>query len=143
MKCCNVKILVVDDAPGNIKKLLSILEQDGVFLSVSLSGEEAVKVSNNETFDLILLDIMMPNMNGFDTCRLIKESSNNSDTPIIFISARTDVESISKGFELGGVDYIVKPFHADEIIARVNTHLKLSEATKQLAVKMNDALLDG
>ncbi len=129
----NIKILVVDDVPDNVKILLSILKEEGVSLSFSFSGEEAVAMCERERFDLILLDIMMPVMSGFETCKQIKKSIINEKSPIIFISARTDVESISKGFSLGAVDYIVKPFHPDEILARVNTHLSLSIAQRQLA----------
>ncbi len=132
----DIKVLVVDDVPNNVKVLLNILKEEGVSLSFSFSGIDAVKVTEHEAFDLILLDIMMPNMSGFEACKAIKCNAKNKDTPIIFISARTDVESISKGFELGGVDYIVKPFHPDEIIARVNTHLDLSHAKKQLAATL-------
>lgn len=132
----NIKILVVDDVPDNVKVLLSILKEEGVSLSFAFSGREAVQLAEKEHYDLILLDIMMPKMSGFEACKAIKRTTFNGETPIIFISARTDVESISRGFELGGVDYIVKPFHPDEILARVNTHLELSQAKKQLAANV-------
>ncbi|MGB1297310.1 MAG: HD domain-containing phosphohydrolase [Psychrobium sp.] len=134
----DLKILVVDDVPNNVKVLLNILKEEGLSLSFSLSGHDAINLAQQERFDLILLDVMMPGINGFDACKAIHHTSLNSDTPIIFISARTDVESISRGFAIGGVDYIVKPFHPDEIIARVNTHLELSLNRRQLKSQLNE-----
>lgn len=138
MKRSNLKVLVVDDVPDNVRILLSILKEEGVSLSFAFSGEEAISICHNEHFDLILLDIMMPLMNGFETCKELKAGGLNQDTSIIFISAKTDVESISKGFSLGAVDYIVKPFHSDEVLARVNTHLSLSMSQKQLTENINN-----
>jgi len=132
MNNSDIKILVVDDVADNVKIVLSILKEESYSLSFAFSGQSALEQAQLEAFDLILLDIMMPNMDGFEVCKQLKQSSLNHLTPVIFLSARADVESIAKGFELGGVDYVVKPFHPDEILARVNTHVSLALANRRL-----------
>lgn len=132
MNNSDIKILVVDDVADNVKIVLSILKEESYSLSFAFSGQSALEQAQLEAFDLILLDIMMPNMDGFEVCKQLKHSSLNQQTPVIFLSARADVESIAKGFELGGVDYVVKPFHPDEILARVNTHVSLALANRRL-----------
>ena len=132
MSKSNVRILVVDDVPDNVKVVLSILKEESYSLSFAFSGEEALEVAASQVFDLILLDIMMPGKNGFEVCRELKNGGDNQDTPVIFLSARSDIESIAEGFQVGGVDYIVKPFHPDEVVARVNTHVSLAIANRKL-----------
>lgn len=126
------KILVVDDEPKNIRLLASFLVEEGYHIEYALNGKEAIKWANNQTFDLILLDIMMPEIDGYETCSRIKEIHLQNNTPIIFVTAKTDIDSTVKGFQVGGVDYIVKPFQRDELIARVKTHISLKLAKENI-----------
>ncbi|ETR74006.1 MAG: Response regulator receiver sensor signal transduction histidine kinase [Candidatus Magnetoglobus multicellularis str. Araruama] len=128
----NCKILMVDDAYQNIQILGRLLRSEGYLLSFSLSGEKALEMVESEPFDLILLDIMMPGISGYDVCEEIKKKPAFKDTPVIFISASTELKSIVKGFKLGAVDYITKPFQPDELLARVQTHLELKFMREQL-----------
>lgn len=121
----NFRILVVDDIADNIQVAMNILREDNYDLSYAMTGQGALNLLKSTYFDLILLDIMMPDMNGFSVCEQIRKYTINRDTPIIFLTARADIDSISRGFELGAVDYIVKPFHAAELLARTRTHLEL------------------
>jgi putative two-component system response regulator len=119
----NKNILIIDDVLDNIQVAMNILKEDGYDFSYATSGVEGLDLINQKSeetnFDLILLDIMMPEVDGFEICRQIKENPQTSFIPIIFLTARADVESISRGLSLGAVDYISKPFHADELLARV------------------------
>jgi putative two-component system response regulator len=128
------RILIVDDVVDNIRVAMSILQEDGYELSVAHSGTEALRliIDGGETFDLILMDIMMPGINGFEACQRLKENPSTYDVPIIFLTAKVDVDSITHGFDLGGVDYITKPFHPDELLSRVKTHLELYHARELL-----------
>jgi len=132
MNLQNMKILIVDDVSENIQVAMNILKEEHYSLSFASDGFEALELINSEEFDLILLDIMMPKLDGFEVCRRLKLTEAHKDIPIIFLTAKSDIDSISKGFKLGGVDYIVKPFHADEILCRVKTHLELYSAKKLL-----------
>ncbi|NOX15110.1 MAG: response regulator [Epsilonproteobacteria bacterium] len=125
-------ILVVDDIGDNIKVAMNILHRANYNFSFALNGQEALKIAKIKNFDLILLDVMMPKMNGFDVCKNLKKSEKTKDIPIIFITAKNDIDSIARGFELGGVDYITKPFQAEELSARVANHLELWRAKKVL-----------
>ncbi|RHW75666.1 response regulator [Colwellia sp. RSH04] len=125
-------ILIVDDVSENIQVALNILKEDSYTFSFASDGEEALDLISSQSFDLVLLDIMMPKINGFDVCKQIKKIEQAQEIPIIFLTAKTDTDSIAKGFEVGGVDYITKPFHANELLARVNTHIELSESKKEL-----------
>jgi len=124
------KILIVDDNPANIDILLELLNTFDV--RAALDGITALEAVQEELPDLILLDITMPGMDGFEVCRRLKEDPKSKDVPIIFLSASSDPESIIKGFDLGGVDYITKPYLAKEIIARIQTHLKLRMTVRVL-----------
>lgn len=128
------RILIVDDVLENIQVAMNFLHEENYDLSFATLGEEAITLVNQEVglFDLILLDVAMPGLNGFDTCTGIKENPINRDIPIIFLTAKVDIDSISKGFALGAVDYITKPFHAEELLARVRTHVDLFRARKLL-----------
>jgi len=128
----DIHILIVDDVSENIQVAMNILREESYTFSFASDGEEALNLISSETFDLILLDIMMPKINGYGVCTAIKEIEHAKETPVIFLTAKTDTDSIAKGFEVGGVDYIIKPFHANELLARVKTHLELSESKKQL-----------
>ncbi len=131
----DIKILIVDDVSENIQVAMNILKEENYTFSFASDGEEALALVNNESFDLILLDIMMPKLNGYDVCKQLKSNSKFCDTPVIFLTAKNDVDAISKGFEGGGIDYIIKPFHACELLARTKTHLELSESKRLLTQK--------
>jgi class 3 adenylate cyclase len=129
------RILVVDDAPANIQVLSATLKTKGYQVSVATNGKQALEVLARVRPDLILLDVMMPEMDGFETCRRIKASEQWREIPVIFLTARTEVTDIVQGFELGAVDYVAKPFNAHELLARVNTHLTIDELRSSLAQK--------
>ena len=131
MKMTN-QILIVDDVMDNIQVAMNILKEDNYDFAFARDGEEALRLVETDDFDLILLDIMMPGMDGFDVCKRLKQSSHTQSIPVIFLTAKTDVDSIAEAFELGAVDYVTKPFHPNELLARVKTHLTLSNATQLL-----------
>ena len=116
-------ILAVDDTEMNLDILEGILKKYDVI--PALSGEDALEILQEEQVDLILLDIVMPGMDGFEVCRRIKADKRTHDIPVMFITVKSSEEDIKKCFELGIVDYIPKPFNAVELLARVETHLKL------------------
>lgn len=126
------KILVVDDNPVNIQVLASLLTDRKYDVEYALNGPDALLLIASENFDLILLDIMMPEMDGFEVCKIIKKDVKNNEIPIIFLTAKTDIESIQKAFKEGGVDYVSKPFNIDELIARVETHVELKVSKDKL-----------
>jgi class 3 adenylate cyclase len=119
------RILVVDDTPANIQTLAATLKEKGYQISVATNGRQALEVVGRVRPDLILLDVMMPEMDGFETCRRLKASDATSAIPVIFLTARSETADIVKGFELGAVDYVPKPFNAPELLARVHTHLTI------------------
>ena len=125
------RILIIEDAPANIQTLSAILKEIGYQLSIATNGRQALEVLNRVRPDLILLDIMMPEMDGFETCRQIKASAAWREIPIIFLTAKTETADIVRGFELGAVDYVAKPFNAPELLARVNTHLTLDHLHRE------------
>jgi len=126
------KILIVDDVLENIQVAMNILREDGYDFSFAQNGQEALSLMQQSEFDLILLDIMMPKMDGYAVCRAMKEDPHLQDIPVIFLTAKADMDSLTKGFEVGGVDYITKPFHANELLSRVKTHIQLYSAKKIL-----------
>jgi len=117
-------ILIVDDTETNIDILLEILDDEYDIL-VSLDGESALEIVQEEKIDLILLDIMMPEMDGYEVCSVLKSLESTVDIPVVFITAKTDEDSIEKAYECGGIDYITKPFKPRELTARVRTQIKL------------------
>jgi class 3 adenylate cyclase len=125
------RILVVDDAPMNIQALTGTLKAQGYQVSVATSGRQALEAVKSVRPDLILLDVVMPEMDGFETCRRLKASEATSDIPVIFLTARTESADIIKGFEFGAVDYVSKPFNAHELLARVNTHLTMARLHRE------------
>jgi len=131
-------VLLVDDHPVNLDLLTQVLEPQGYRILVSQSGEEAVELAGRARPDLILLDVMLPGADGFETCRQLKSDPRTASVPILFISARTDSSSIVEGFAAGGVDYLAKPFQADEVLSRVGAHLQLSRLNRELAAKNTD-----
>ena len=125
-------ILIVDDVPDNIQVAMSILKEENYEFSFAMSGKSALELIEDHDFDLILLDVMMPGIDGYEVCMRIRSNPKIEDIPVIFVTAKSDVDSIRRGFETGGQDYIVKPFHADELLARVQTHIELYRAKKIL-----------
>ncbi len=133
MKDKKPTILVVDDTETNIDILLELLSDD-YDVTVALNGESALEIANEEILDLILLDIMMPDMDGYKVCEILKESEKTKDIPIIFITAKTDEDSIERAYEVGGIDYVTKPFKPRELSARVKTQLNLKFLIEHLEI---------
>ena len=127
----SARILIVEDTPANIQTLTAILKEQGYRISVATNGRQALQVIETIRPDLVLMDVMMPEMDGYETCRQIKASARWQDLPIIFLTARTDTADIVRGFELGAVDYVGKPFNAHELLARVRTHLTIDRLNKE------------
>ncbi len=125
-------VLIVDDTPQNIQVLGSVLFSKGYNVSVASSGNEALKSLKSLIPDLILLDIQMPVMNGFEVCTIIKNQSETKEIPVIFLTASTETENILKGFEAGAVDFITKPFNSAELLARISTHIDLKRSKEKI-----------
>jgi diguanylate cyclase (GGDEF)-like protein len=133
------RILIIDDVPKNIQVAASILQENGYRMAFAQDGRTALAQIESKRFDLILLDIMMPQMDGFEVCRRIRANPGNRDIPIIFLTAKDDTDSIVKGFELGAMDYLTKPFNGAELQARVKTQLELYHSKKEL-IETNERL---
>jgi DNA-binding response OmpR family regulator len=132
-------ILIVDDTPENLHVLGDLLEQHGYEVRVASNGLEALENAfTNPPPDLILLDIMMPDIDGYEVCRRLKAEERSRDIPVIFITALTDTVEKVKGLKVGGLDYITKPFAAEEVLARVGVHLRLRELTEHLEEKVRE-----
>ncbi|MGD8779253.1 MAG: hybrid sensor histidine kinase/response regulator [Ignavibacteria bacterium] len=127
-----VKILIVDDIPENIHVAKEILEGENYKVIVATSGEKAIARTEKTNPDLILLDINMPGMDGFEVCQILKAQEHTKNIPIIFLSALADTQNIVKGFELGAVDYITKPFKAEEVLVRVKTQVEMMRLNYRL-----------
>jgi two-component system, sensor histidine kinase and response regulator len=128
-----LQVLLVDDTPANIDVLTQTLEPEGYRLLVANNGEKALKIAARVNPDLVLLDVMMPGIDGFETCRQLKADANTRDIPVIFCTAKTEVSDLITGFESGGVDYITKPYRHAEVLARVRTHLQLRRSLTLLS----------
>jgi CheY-like chemotaxis protein len=122
-----MQTLLVDDNPTNLDVLRKTLEGENYEVMVANNGEDAVEIATAFIPDLILLDVMMPGIDGLETCQRLKDTNGTQEIPIIFLTAKTEPEDIIKGFNSGGVDYISKPFHQEEVLARSKTHLKLKK----------------
>ena len=131
------RILLVDDQPANLEVLRELLEAEGYNISLAPRGEIALKIAGEPEGrpDLILLDVMMPEMDGYEVCQRLKGNPDTCDIPVIFVTARDLSEAVLEGFEAGGVDYITKPFRDREVLMRVQTHLRLSLTTRELAAR--------
>lgn len=121
------KILVVDDTPKNIQLLMQSLKEEGYTLGYETNGLSAIESLKNTMYDLILLDVMMPGIDGFETARRIKSNTKNKDIPIIFLTAKIEQSDMIEGFKSGGVDYVTKPFDKDVLLMRVKTHIELKK----------------
>ncbi|WP_047810045.1 response regulator [Desulfosporosinus acididurans] len=133
------EILLVDDTPEHIETAVMMLRESNFKVRIATKGSTAFKLIEQHPPDLILLDVYMPEMDGFDICRILKTESDFNYIPIIFLTSSNDAESIKKGFELGAQDYVVKPFNTSELLARVHTHIKLKKQTESL-LKSNQEL---
>ena len=129
------RILVVDDMPANIDVLCQSLEAAGYRVIVASAGEVALKLAERSIPDLILLDVVMPGIDGFETCRRLKLAESTRHIPVIFLTARDDTPSLAEGFRAGGVDYVVKPFQKEEVLIRLQTHLERGRLARALAEK--------
>jgi len=126
-----IKILIVDDNQLNIEKLKILLHEQNYRFTSENDGRTALKTAAKEPFDLMLLDVIMPGMDGFEVCYRMKKNKNTAQIPVIFLTGQTDPESIRKGFEAGAVDYVAKPFNKIELLARVRSHIELKKSREE------------
>jgi signal transduction histidine kinase len=131
-------ILVVDDTTTNLEIVFNILTNVGFNVITENNGQKAIKQVEDRLPDLILLDVMMPKIDGFETCKRLKGNSATCDIPVIFMTANSDTDSKVKGLSMGAVDYITKPFHEEELLARIKTHLQLRNFTKTLEKRVTE-----
>ena len=131
-------ILIVDDNPRNLQVLGKYLKNEGFRVEFALDGMSALHWTDRVNFDLILLDIMMPGMDGFELCSILKKDPEKMKIPVIFLTAKIDTESIIKGFDLGAVDYVLKPFNQKELIARVKTQIEIKKSRDEIANNLNE-----
>ena len=131
----NAKIMIVDDSPANLKLLRQGLETVGCRVLIATSGERTLEIVGEGQPELILLDVLMGGIDGYETCRQLKMRDDVKDIPVIFLTAQNDPASVVTGFEVGGVDYVIKPFQTEEVLARVQTHLENTRLTRALAEK--------
>jgi len=124
-------ILAVDDNETNIDILLELLGEK-YDVMVAIDGVSALEIAQEEEIDLILLDIMMPEMDGYEVCKRLKQNPKTKEIPVIFLTAKSDEDSIEKAYDVGGIDYITKPFRPKELLARVNRELKIQSLIKEL-----------
>jgi response regulator RpfG family c-di-GMP phosphodiesterase len=127
------KILVVDDTPASLKLLTDIMKGEGYDVRSAISGELALNAAAGNPPDLILLDIRMPEMDGFEVCRRLKLTAATQDVPVIFVTAASETDEKVRGFELGAVDYVTKPYQRDELLSRVRAHLELHQLRHHLS----------
>ena len=132
------EVLIIDDIPDNLKILWDALEPEGYKILAASDGKEALRIAEGTLPDIILLDIMMPEMDGYEVCRQLKQNETTQRIPVIFITVREEKESVIKGFRVGGVDYITKPVYKEEVLLRVKTHLEINRLTQAFAEKNRD-----
>mgnify|MGYP001201082939 CR=1 FL=1 len=126
------KVLIVDDIPENLQVLGQILDSAGFEVIYAMEGQQAVESAKFELPDLILMDVNMPVMDGYTATRILKEEEETRHIPVIFLTAKTETDDIIKGFDIGAVDYVTKPFQAKELLSRVSTHLELKKSREEL-----------
>lgn len=132
-------ILIIDDVPNNVKLLLTFLTEAGFEVLIAQDGQDGIETAEYAHPDLILLDIMMPGIDGFEVCRQLKSQPQTQSIPIIFMTALTQTTDKMKGFQMGAEDYVTKPFQHEEVLARIHTHLKLRKQAIELQAR-NQAL---
>lgn len=135
-----INILIVDDSIDNLKVAGNLLLEKEYSIHVASDGESCLKTLESGNIDLVLLDIMMPGIDGFEVCSRMKANPATELIPVIFLSAKIEPEDIVKGFHVGGVDYVTKPFRKEELLARVDTHVKLKRAYDLINEWRNDAV---
>jgi signal transduction histidine kinase len=138
LKNSNPKILIVDDNPTNIRVAAKILRQNNYNISFAQSGKEALQKARSVNFDTILLDILMPEMDGYEVCEKLKSNPKTRQIPVIFLTAKTETENIIRAFEVGGADYVTKPFNSQELYSRVETQVSLNKSRKKLEKTNSD-----
>jgi PleD family two-component response regulator len=131
-------ILIVDDDEINLKYLSTLLRSYGYTVITVISGFDALLQLNITIPDLILLDVVMPEMDGYETCQKIKERPETVDVPVIFITGKSYIEDLVKGFESGGIDYIIKPFIKEELLLRIKTHVELKKSRDMMKQQAED-----
>ena len=131
-------VLIVDDKPQNLRLISDFLAEQGFDLMLARSGAEALKKARMATLDLVLLDVRMPETDGFEVCRRLKSDPDTADVPVIFMTAMDDTAHKVEGFRLGAVDYVTKPIQREELLARIQHHLKLNRLQKELFAKSQD-----
>lgn len=132
-------ILIVDDSPDTLGMLNDVLDMAKMDTLVALEGQQAISIARKMKPDVILLDAIMPHMNGFETCKCLKSDANLKNIPVIFMTGLTDTESIVRGFEVGGVDYLTKPINPQELIVRINVHLLNARTTLSAQTALDTA----
>ncbi len=135
MESNNFKVLIVDDIEENLRVVGNILGENNIAILLARGGRQAIKIAQRKLPDLILLDINMPEINGYETCKILKEDEQTKDIPVIFLSALNEKEAVVKGFDYGGVDYITKPFYEAELLSRVFTHLNLKKSRDIITIQ--------
>jgi DNA-binding response OmpR family regulator len=132
-------VLIVDDVPKNIQIVGNMLREEDYDIAFSQSGKEALTIVKSNPIDLVLLDILMPEMDGYEVCKELKKDPQTSAIPVIFLTVKTEIEDLIRGFEVGGEDYVTKPFNSSELLARVRTHLKLKK-NRDTILQINEQL---
>jgi DNA-binding response OmpR family regulator len=133
--CRDATVLIIDDNPTNLSVAVNYLEASGFNVLVARDGESGIKRTIYAHPQIILLDVMMPGVDGFETCRRLKINQITRDIPVVFMTALADMEHKLKGFELGAVDYVTKPIQREELLARVMTHVKIQLLTQKLRIQ--------
>jgi len=133
--CREKTLLIIDDEPANLKVMADYLKADGFEIMMARNGEDGLKKALRGLPDLILLDVMMPGIDGFETCRRLKAEEITKEIPVLFMTALTNIEDKVKGFTVGGVDYLTKPVQEEEVLARVSVHLTLRHLQQRLEAK--------
>lgn len=129
-------VLIVDDTEPNVRLLAHVVKKEGYEVMAAFSGNDALSLIEKRKPDIILLDVMMPEMNGFEVCEYLKDQREYKDIPVIFLSALSETDSKVQGFNVGGVDYITKPFQREEVLARIDLHVKLRKLQAELSNKV-------
>jgi C4-dicarboxylate-specific signal transduction histidine kinase len=136
----NIHILIIDDNTKNLQVALNILSQEGYHLLYAQDGKKGIALANENKIDLILLDVLMPNMDGYSVCQQLKKNPKTENIPIIFLTVKDEETDIVKGFECGGVDYITKPFYTSILLKRVETHLRLKRLNENLQREVEETI---
>jgi DNA-binding response OmpR family regulator len=131
------RILVIDDSSTILEKISSILRKKNYQIATAKNGRSGLAKAKANNFDLVLLDIVLPDINGYEVCRQLKNFSTTKDIPVIFLTVKEEINSVVKGFEAGGVDYILKPFNEQELCARINIHLELKFSKENIKKELN------